>query len=107
MIVRKSDKEPQEIQPGLLRSILGYGERLMLVEVSLKQGTRVEAHAHPHEQITYVVEGRVRFTLNGTASILTCGDTCLIKPGEPHAAEALSDCVLLDAFSPPRKDFFD
>ena len=77
----------------------------MLCEVSLEQGTIVAAHAHPHEQISYVVRGTVEFTLGDEAVVLTAGESCLARSGVAHAACALTDCVLIDAFSPPRQDF--
>ena len=105
MIVRATDKRAQVVQPGVSRSVLGHGERLMLVEVSLSQGTGVAAHQHPHEQATYVVQGTVQFTVDGERFALEAGESCLIEPGASHTAQALSDCLLLDAFSPPRGDF--
>ncbi|MCD6521024.1 MAG: cupin domain-containing protein [Anaerolineae bacterium] len=105
MVTHAVDKHPEEVMPGVLRTVLSYGEKLMLTENFLKEGSQVPAHAHPHEQITYVVRGTVKFTLSGKEFVLAAGECCLIPGNEPHGVEALSDCVLLDAFSPPREDF--
>ena len=105
MIVYTKDKDPQENQSGLLRSVLSHGEKLMLVEVSIKKGTVVAAHQHPHEQITYMVDGSVRFNIEGKKFVLATGESCLIRPEELHGVEALTDCVLIDTFSPPRESF--
>jgi quercetin dioxygenase-like cupin family protein len=106
MIVRRTDKRAEAVQPGVSRAVLSHGERLMLVEVTLSPGTGVvPPHQHPHEQATYVVQGAVRFTVNGETFSLEAGESCLIESGVPHTAEAISDCLLLDTFSPPREDF--
>ena len=105
MIVRTADKHSKAVQPGVLRAILCHGEKLMLCEVALAKGTGAAIHKHPHEQITYVVRGTVEFTMGDETVRLTAGESCLVEPNVPHGAAALSDCLLLDAFSPPREDF--
>lgn len=105
MIVRNSDKRPVVMAPGVERSVLSHGEHLMVVEVALKKGATVAAHAHPHEQISYMVRGSLRFTVDGESFVLNAGESCLIASGKTHAVEALSDCLALDTFSPPREDF--
>jgi quercetin dioxygenase-like cupin family protein len=105
MIVRVTDKVVQAVQQGMMRSVLSYGEQVMLVEVSLQRGTQVPTHAHPHEQVTYVIRGSVEFTVADRTEVLAAGESYLFPPGTPHGAEALTDCMLIDAFSPPREDF--
>ncbi len=77
----------------------------MLVEVALSQGTLVAAHSHPHEQVTYVVHGTIRLVVDDVLSVLHAGESRLIAPDVEHSVVALSDARVLDAFSPPRKDF--
>lgn len=77
----------------------------MLVEISLEQGVHVAAHSHPHEQVTYVVRGSAKFVVGGRAETLAAGESCLIPSGETHSVDALTDSLLIDAFSPPRADF--
>jgi len=105
MPVRATDKNPLQVQPGMIRSVLSHGERLMLVEVVLDRGVTVSTHAHPHEQASYVVRGSVLFQVGDNDFALAAGESCLIPSGVAHSAEALSDCTLVDAFSPPRDDF--
>lgn len=105
MVLHLTDKHPQRVEPGVERTILGYGERLMMVEISIERGTAVAVHAHPHEQVSYLVRGSVRFTLDDERFVLSPGESVFIPPNAPHGAEALSDCTLVDAFSPPREDF--
>ena len=105
MIVRAIDKRPIEVQPGITRSVLSHGEKLMLVEFSLKEEALIASHQHPHEQITYVIRGTLHLTVGRQGVVLAAGESCLIPSQAPHAAEALSDCLVLDTFSPPREDF--
>ena len=105
MIVRSAEKHSEAVQPGVLRAILCHGEKLMLCEVTLSKGASATIHKHPHEQITYVVKGTVQFTMGDETVRLTAGESCLVEPNVLHGAEAISDCLLVDAFSPPREDF--
>lgn len=105
MIIHTEDKHSEAVQPGVLRAVLCHGERLMLCEVALSEGTSAAIHKHPHEQITYVVRGTVEFTMGDETVQLTAGESCLVEPGVLHGAKAVSDCLLVDAFSPPREDF--
>ena len=107
MTMRAADKRPVAVQEGMLRSVLGHGERIMMIEVSIERGSVAALHAHPHEQVTYVVRGTVQFTLGDKKIVLSAGDSCFVAPDISHGAEALSDCLLVDAFSPPRQDFLE
>ena len=107
MIIRAADKRPIATAEGMLLSVLGHGQKLMMTEVSIAKGAVAALHAHPHEQVTYVVRGTVQFTLGDETIVLAPGDSCFIAPDVTHGAEALSDCLLVDAFAPPRQDFLD
>ncbi|NPV06623.1 MAG: cupin domain-containing protein [Anaerolineae bacterium] len=94
-----------EASPGISRRVLA-GERLMLVEIRIDADRTVAAHAHPHEQIGYVLEGRVRFRTGGSEKILGPGGTYSVPGGEEHSAEALGAAArLVEVFTPPREDF--
>ena len=105
MIVRSGDKSAVTMAPGVERYVLSHGERLMVVEVSLAKGCQVAAHAHPHEQISYIVRGSLQFTIDGREFTLNAGESCLIPPQASHAVLAITDCLALDSFAPPREDF--
>jgi len=88
-----------------------YTENLMLAVIDLsKQGSAVPMHAHPHEQISFISQGRVRFTVGeGDAQEVVevgPGDVIVAPPNVPHSAELLSDTArIIDAFTPIREDF--
>ncbi len=83
------------------------GEREMLAQIYLKRGTLVPIHAHDSEQMTYVLQGALRFHVAGEEIIVREGEVLHIPPGTPHQAEALEDTFELDVFSPIRRDWLD
>lgn len=101
--------EREELTPLLDRKMI-YGERIMLSKISLKQGSIVPLHHHENEQISYVVEGVIRFYY-GEGELTTIdvqkGEALIIPSNIPHKAEALEASVSLDIFSPPRQDWID
>lgn len=78
---------------------------MTLGEVTIKAGSRLPEHQHPHEQITCILQGQLDMQIGGTAYSLTAGMVHVIPPHTPHSAEALTDCVVLDAFYPVREDY--
>ena len=83
------------------------GEREMLAQIWLKKGAIVPTHAHESEQISYVLQGTLKFTIQGEAFIVREGDVLHIPSMVPHQAEALDDCFEMDVFSPIRQDWLD
>jgi quercetin dioxygenase-like cupin family protein len=86
------------------------GERMMITHIYLKKGCVVPLHHHMNEQITYVLDGALRFKLgaNGDQRVDVRAGEVLVIPGNlPHTAEALEDTVDVDVFNPPRQDWLD
>lgn len=81
------------------------GRSQMLAQTYLKQGALVPVHQHDNEQMTYVLQGALRFQVAGEVMIVREGEVLLIAAGTPHQAEALEDTFQLDIFSPPRADW--
>jgi len=83
------------------------GERAMVAQIFLQKGAVVPTHSHENEQVTYLLEGALRFWIGEDREelLLRAGEVLLIPSGVPHAAEAMEDCVDLDVFSPPRQDW--
>lgn len=94
-----------EMAPGVVRRTLNSGARATLVEVTLAQGAVVPEHTHPHEQVGYVVSGRIRCRVGDDTRELQAGDSYLAPGGVPHAVEALENAVCIDVFSPVREEF--
>lgn len=103
--VRAAEVEPVEMVPGLWRRTLSYGQRLMVVQATLEEGAVVPVHSHPHEQITYIVEGRLSMEVGGQTHVLGPGDSLLLPSGVEHAATVTERTLVIDTFSPPREDY--
>jgi quercetin dioxygenase-like cupin family protein len=83
------------------------GVHQMLAQTYLKQGALVPMHAHDSEQMTYVLQGALRFLVDGEEIVVREGEVLHISAGTPHQAEALEDTFELDVFSPVRKDWIN
>ena len=95
----------ERIAAGIERQTLS-GERMMICRLSFVPGVVTQIHQHPHEQMTIVERGRVRFVVAGEERLATAGDVLLFPPGVEHGATILDEAVvLIDIFSPPREDF--
>jgi quercetin dioxygenase-like cupin family protein len=104
-VVRASDVEPVEMVPGVWRRTISWGERLMVVQTTLEEGAVVPVHRHPHEQITYVVEGELTMEIAGQSRVLQAGDSLLFPANVEHGATALQRTLVVDTFSPPREEY--
>ncbi len=105
MFVKNSDIPPTALGGGVSRKILGMGGSLMMVEVTFSAGGIGAPHAHPHEQVSYLVKGEMEFTLAGETRILHAGDSVYIPANALHGTVAVTDAVILDVFTPIREDF--
>jgi quercetin dioxygenase-like cupin family protein len=105
MLTVHDDIAPVQMFPGVSRRTLNSGERVTLVEVTIAAGGVVPEHTHPHEQIGYLVSGRVRFLIGDEEKILNAGDSWLIPGGARHIVTGLDNSVAIDVFSPPRTEY--
>jgi quercetin dioxygenase-like cupin family protein len=96
----------EQLNPLLKRQFV-VGQDLMLARVLLKKGCIVPEHSHHNEQLTYVLEGALKFWIDGREIIVQEGETLSIPPNMPHKAEALMDTIDLDIFTPPRADWIN
>jgi len=94
----------EDLNPLLQRQFV-VGQEIMLARVLLKKGCIVPEHSHPNEQLTYVLQGALKFWIDGREIVVHSGETLCIPAHMPHKAEALEDTVDLDVFSPPRADW--
>jgi quercetin dioxygenase-like cupin family protein len=104
------DDMPKEKVTDMLDRRLITGERMMLAHVYLKKGCIVPKHSHENEQLTYILEGALLFSLGedqGTEVTVSAGEVLHIPSNLPHRAVALEDTLDVDVFSPPRQDWLD
>jgi len=100
--------EKERVTDVIYRRVIS-GERAMLAQIYLEKGALVPMHSHENEQITFLLEGTLKFWIGEEKEemILHAGEVLHIPPNVPHQAEALEDCVDVDVFSPPRQDWLD
>ena len=95
----------ERIAEGIERQMV-WGDRIMVCRLRLAPRVVTALHVHPHEQITIVEKGRVRFTVDGEERLASAGDVLHFPSGIRHGATMLDEeVVLIDIFSPVREDF--
>ncbi len=104
---------PRETVTDDIARRLFTGDRMMLAQVYLDKGAIVPWHSHENEQLTWVLEGALRFWIGAEGSadmkemVVGAGDVLYIPSNVPHKAEALEDTLDVDVFSPPRQDWLN
>lgn len=102
---RAKELPATEMLPGVTRRAV-YLEDLMLTFIDFEPGAVVPEHHHPHQQITWIVSGAMRFTLDGEVQELQAGDGVLVAPDVTHSAVILEQpCRAIDAWHPIREDY--
>ncbi|HEX9220509.1 MAG TPA: cupin domain-containing protein [Gemmatimonadaceae bacterium] len=104
------DSMKKERVSDMLERRLITGDRMMLAHVYLKKGCIVPKHSHENEQLTYILEGALKFWIGDDESeeiTVRAGEVLLIPSQVPHKAEALEETLDVDVFSPPRQDWLD
>jgi quercetin dioxygenase-like cupin family protein len=92
-------------EPGMQRQVLAYNKNVMLVRHHFLKGWQGTNHRHPHEQLVYVVTGRIQFEGDGKTIELRSGDSVIVEGNVEHRAIALEDSEVLDLFAPYREDY--
>ena len=100
----------ETVKEGITRRLF-TGERMMFAHVHLKKGAIVPTHSHENEQLTYIVDGALRFWIGEGDDIdervISAGEILFLPSNVPHKAQALEDTFDIDVFSPPRQDWLD
>ena len=95
----------ERIATGIDRQMI-WGDQVMVCRLRFDPQVVTAVHSHPHEQITLVERGRVRFTVDGGDRIVSAGEVLYFPSGIAHGATMLDEeVVLIDIFSPVREDF--
>lgn len=99
------DVPPTHPEDGLERQVLAWSEQMMLVRHRMRPGWKGARHSHSHEQMVYVIRGRLRFVRDHQVCELEAGDSIVIPGGVEHEASALEESEVLDFFTPFRQDY--
>ena len=96
---------PHEAMSDVITRKIITGDKAMVAQVFFKKGAVVPLHHHESEQLTYIVEGALKFELEGREVVVRAGEVLTIPSNVPHRAVALEDTIDLDIFSPIRVDW--
>ncbi|MDQ1409565.1 MAG: hypothetical protein QOJ41_1300 [Acidobacteriaceae bacterium] len=100
------DVQREHLNPHIDREMV-VGDKIMLARVIMKKGAHVPLHHHHNEQVTYILEGSLKFNVGGKEIVVRAGEVLCIPPNMPHEAWAEEDTVDLDVFNPPREDWLN
>jgi quercetin dioxygenase-like cupin family protein len=106
-VYKSWESVPLESMSDVISRRVFSGERGMVAQVYLKKDAVVPLHEHESEQITYIMEGALKFELEGREVVVRKGEVLLIPSHVPHRAVALEDTLDLDVFAPIRRDWLD
>ena len=98
------DINPKELVPGIT-GYYAHGSSISFGYVELKAGSAVPMHQHIQEQITYIIDGELDMVIDGNPCLLTEGMYYVIPANVLHSAVAITNCKVIDAFSPVREDY--
>lgn len=98
------EQTPKPLAPGLT-GYYAHGTHMTLGIVEIKAGSDLPLHSHPHEQITYILEGQLNMTIGGQLYELSAGMFYVIPSNILHGAVAITDCQVMDVFNPVREDY--
>lgn len=104
MSLNLSSIPSKEIMPGYHGKLI-HSQTMSIAFWTVTKNAEVPEHSHKNEQIMHVMEGEFQFTLDGTTKIYRPGDIVVIAPHQKHSGKALTDCKLMDVFSPTREEY--
>ncbi|HRH59424.1 MAG TPA: cupin domain-containing protein [Chitinophagaceae bacterium] len=99
-----SEVKTKEVVPGIVgHYVHGSGQTIGYIKIA--KGAVLPEHSHPHEQITYIMQGEFEMTIGGEKYLFTPGCVHVIPSNTPHSALAITDCIAIDVFNPVREDY--
>lgn len=104
MTINFSDIPEKELLKGIVGKYI-HTENNTIGLVTIDKGAVLPAHAHIHEQITQVISGKLEMTIDNITRVLEPDSITIIPSHAEHSAVALTDCVVIDTFSPVREDY--
>ncbi len=103
MIEKLENQKHKEIAKGFFAKFI-HSEKMTMAYLNVVAKASVPEHKHENEQITSVISGRFKFTIAGEEYIMEAGDVVVIPPNVLHGGVALTDCFIIDTFTPVRED---
>jgi quercetin dioxygenase-like cupin family protein len=82
-----------------------HPDSMTVASWTIDDGSVLSEHAHPHEQIACMLEGRFELTLDGETRIMEPGAMAVIPSNVQHSERAITECRILDVWHPSRDEF--
>jgi quercetin dioxygenase-like cupin family protein len=106
--VKSEDVRSFTPESGMVRQVLAHNPKLMLIRHFFEKGWVGAKHAHPHEQLVYVVQGKIRVEIAGRPAFdVGAGESFVVEGELEHQAWALEGSEVLDVFTPVREDYME
>ncbi len=105
MFVKNSEKPLLTVAPGIGRKTLAVGDHTLMTEFVLESGSELPAHKHPHEQIGFLVSGRLLLTIGDESCEMEAGDSWAVPGNVEHRAKVLERAEAIEVFYPVRQDY--
>jgi len=105
MFVKEDERHYMDLAEGIKMKALTYGQKTLMSEFRLSEGAHLPSHSHFHEQIGYLISGRIRFEIGGKTYEAAPGDSWCIPGDVLHSADILEDSLAVEVFSPVREEY--
>jgi quercetin dioxygenase-like cupin family protein len=99
-----ADRAARDVVPGFHGKFV-HTDGVTVAFWDIDAGASLPSHAHPHEQVTCVIDGQLEMTVGDETRVMTAGMVVTIPGDTPHSARALTVCQLVDVFRPVREDY--
>ena len=104
-VVKAEDVKSFNPEPGMVRQVLAHNQQLMLIRHFFEKGWVGARHSHPHEQLVYIVRGKIHVDIDGRIFDVSAGESFVVDGGVEHQAWALEESEVLDIFTPMRDEY--
>ena len=102
--IRMEEIKSREMLPGFTAKMV-HSDDVTIAFWTIKAGSSLPAHTHPHEQFSFIQEGQIEFVVGGETRVVGAGEILYFGPEEEHGGKALTDCTILDVFHPARESY--
>ena len=99
-----NEEEGRELLPGFVGKFV-HTSQMTIAHWEIKAGSVLPLHDHVHEQVVNMLEGELEMTIGGETRVMKAGQTFAIASSVPHEGKALTDCSVIDVFTPAREDY--
>jgi len=107
VFVKKRENGVVLIRDGIRKQNLVHGKKTQMVKFFLEKGKSIPIHAHIHEQTGYMISGKMVLSVDSKEHTVNPGDSWCIPGKTPHSAKMIENCVVVEVFSPVRKDYIE